>query len=32
MEENEKWFAKYIWGEEPPPVAEPAKTGKPEKK
>ncbi len=32
MEENEKWFAKYIWGEEPPPVAEPAKTEKPEKK
>jgi dipeptidyl aminopeptidase/acylaminoacyl peptidase len=31
MEENEKWFAKYIWGEEPPPVAEPAKTEKPGK-
>jgi dipeptidyl aminopeptidase/acylaminoacyl peptidase len=31
MEENEKWFAKYIWGEEPPSVAEPAKSEKPEK-
>jgi dipeptidyl aminopeptidase/acylaminoacyl peptidase len=39
MEENEKWFAKYIWGEEPPPAAAggpPAaeksdKTQKPEK-
>jgi len=31
MEENEKWFAKYIWGEEPPPVIEPAKSEKPEK-
>jgi dipeptidyl aminopeptidase/acylaminoacyl peptidase len=27
MEENEKWFAKYIWGEEPAPVA-PEKTDK----
>lgn len=27
MEENEKWFAKYIWGEEPAPVPPP-----PEKK
>jgi dipeptidyl aminopeptidase/acylaminoacyl peptidase len=35
MEENEKWFAKYIWGEEPaaaPPTASPAKTDKIEKK
>ena len=32
MEENEKWFAKYIWGEEPTPVAEPAKSEKPGKK
>ena len=32
MEENEKWFAKYIWGEEPAPVAEPAKSETPEKK
>jgi dipeptidyl aminopeptidase/acylaminoacyl peptidase len=38
MEENEKWFAKYIWGEEPaPPLPAAAtpeksdKTGKPEK-
>jgi dipeptidyl aminopeptidase/acylaminoacyl peptidase len=37
MEENEKWFAKYIWGEEPAPAAAaPAadksdKTQKPEK-
>jgi hypothetical protein len=31
MEENEKWFAKYIWGEEPvppPPAAPPAKSEK----
>jgi dipeptidyl aminopeptidase/acylaminoacyl peptidase len=27
MEENEKWFAKYIWGEEPAPVG-PEKTDK----
>lgn len=32
MEENEKWFAKYIWGEEPAPAAEPEKSGKSEKK
>jgi hypothetical protein len=37
MEENEKWFAKYIWGEEPAPApAAPAaeksdKAPKPEK-
>ena len=34
MEENEKWFAKYIWGEEPPtapPPASPEKTDKTEK-
>jgi dipeptidyl aminopeptidase/acylaminoacyl peptidase len=34
MEENEKWFAKYIWGEEPaplPPAAEQEKPAKPEK-
>jgi dipeptidyl aminopeptidase/acylaminoacyl peptidase len=37
MEENEKWFAKYIWGEDPvpvPPAASPEKrdtTNKPEK-
>jgi dipeptidyl aminopeptidase/acylaminoacyl peptidase len=24
MEENEKWFAKYIWGEEPAPTPTPA--------
>ncbi len=29
MEENEKWFAKYIWGEEPAPETPPP--GKPEK-
>jgi dipeptidyl aminopeptidase/acylaminoacyl peptidase len=32
MEENEKWFAKYIWGEEPAPAAEPKKSEKSEKK
>ena len=32
MEENEKWFAKYIWGEEPAPTpAAPVKTEKAEK-
>lgn len=34
MEENEKWFAKYIWGEEPaptPPPAPPVKSEKAEK-
>jgi dipeptidyl aminopeptidase/acylaminoacyl peptidase len=37
MEENEKWFAKYIWGEEPAPAAtaptaeKSDKTQKPEK-
>jgi hypothetical protein len=34
MEENEKWFAKYIWGEEPAPIpapAPPAKSDKTEK-
>jgi len=36
MEENEKWFAKYIWGEEPTPSpatapATPVKTEKTEK-
>jgi dipeptidyl aminopeptidase/acylaminoacyl peptidase len=34
MEENEKWFAKYIWGEEPsptPPAAPPVKAEKSEK-
>ncbi|MGB2638422.1 MAG: S9 family peptidase [Candidatus Acidiferrum sp.] len=33
MEENEKWFAKYIWGEEPAPATAPEKedkTAKPE--
>jgi dipeptidyl aminopeptidase/acylaminoacyl peptidase len=30
MEENEEWFAKYIWGEEPPAAA-PEKTEKPAK-
>jgi dipeptidyl aminopeptidase/acylaminoacyl peptidase len=29
MEENEKWFAKYIWGEEPAPVG--PETAKPDK-
>jgi dipeptidyl aminopeptidase/acylaminoacyl peptidase len=34
MEENEKWFAKYIWGEEAapaPPATSPEKTDKTEK-
>jgi dipeptidyl aminopeptidase/acylaminoacyl peptidase len=31
MEENEKWFAKYIWGEEPAP-ATPETTDKPKEK
>ena len=33
MEENEEWFAKYIWGEEPTPAApgKTDKTAKPEK-
>jgi dipeptidyl aminopeptidase/acylaminoacyl peptidase len=34
MEENEKWFAKYIWGEEPAPASEATpekKNSKPEK-
>jgi hypothetical protein len=34
MEENEKWFAKYIWGEQPvaaPAAAPPAKSDKTEK-
>ncbi len=33
MEENEKWFAKYIWGEEPATASpeKPDKTEKPEK-
>jgi hypothetical protein len=34
MEENEKWFAKYIWDEEPaatPATAPEAKPAKPEK-
>jgi dipeptidyl aminopeptidase/acylaminoacyl peptidase len=31
MEENEKWFAKYIWGEEPAPPAESKKSEKSEK-
>ena len=31
MEENEKWFAKYIWGEEPAPTAEPKKSEKSDK-
>src|SRR5580658_8003435 len=30
MEENEKWFAKYIWGEEPAPTPAPAKPEKTE--
>ena len=29
MQENEEWFAKYIWNEEPAPAAEPAKSEKP---
>lgn len=32
MEENEEWFAKYIWNEEPAPAAQPAKTEKPAEK
>jgi dipeptidyl aminopeptidase/acylaminoacyl peptidase len=31
MEENEKWFAKYIWGEEPAPTPAPAPPLKPDK-
>jgi dipeptidyl aminopeptidase/acylaminoacyl peptidase len=31
MEENEKWFAQYIWGEKPAPLATPAGTEKKEK-
>jgi dipeptidyl aminopeptidase/acylaminoacyl peptidase len=31
MEENEKWFAKYIWGEEPAPTPAPAPPLKTEK-
>jgi dipeptidyl aminopeptidase/acylaminoacyl peptidase len=31
MEENEKWFAKYIWGEEPAPTPAPAPPVKTEK-
>jgi hypothetical protein len=32
MEENEKWFAKYIWGQEPVPAApEAVQADKPEK-
>jgi dipeptidyl aminopeptidase/acylaminoacyl peptidase len=31
MEENEKWFAQYIWGEKPAPPATPAATEKKEK-
>ena len=31
MEENEKWFAKYIWGEERRPSLSPRKRRKPEK-
>ena len=31
MEENEKWFAQYIWGEKPAPLAAPAGTEKKEK-
>jgi dipeptidyl aminopeptidase/acylaminoacyl peptidase len=31
MEENEKWFAKYIWGEEPAPSPAPATPVKSEK-
>jgi dipeptidyl aminopeptidase/acylaminoacyl peptidase len=31
MEENEKWFAQYIWGEKPVPAAAPAATEKKEK-
>jgi dipeptidyl aminopeptidase/acylaminoacyl peptidase len=31
MEENEQWFAKYIWGEEPAPSPAPAPPAKAEK-
>jgi dipeptidyl aminopeptidase/acylaminoacyl peptidase len=31
MEENEKWFAKYIWGEEPAPTPAPTPAVKTEK-
>jgi len=31
MEENEKWFAQYIWGEKPALLAAPAATEKKEK-
>ena len=31
MEENEKWFAQYIWGEKPEPLAAPPTTEKKEK-
>jgi dipeptidyl aminopeptidase/acylaminoacyl peptidase len=31
MEENEKWFAKYIWGEEPAPIQPTAPEEKPAK-
>jgi len=31
MEENEKWFAQYIWGETPAPPPAPAATEKKEK-
>jgi dipeptidyl aminopeptidase/acylaminoacyl peptidase len=31
MEENEKWFAQYIWGETPAPLTAPATTEKKEK-
>ena len=31
MEENEKWFVQYIWGEKPAPLAAPAATEKKEK-
>jgi hypothetical protein len=31
MEENEKWFAKYLWGEMAPPPPRPATTEKKEK-
>ena len=31
MEENEKWFAQYIWGEKSAPLAAPASTEKKEK-
>jgi hypothetical protein len=31
MEENEKWFAQYIWGEKPEPLAAAPTTEKKEK-